>query len=58
MKGINRIGLSDVDRMIPNELRPVVGTRFGNLFMLRGLIIVRNKEGLFIDFAWESLVEQ
>jgi peptidoglycan/LPS O-acetylase OafA/YrhL len=55
---INRISSTVADGMTPEELHSVVGTRFGNLFALRGIKVVPKKEGLYIDLAWESLVEQ
>ncbi|TAN64843.1 MAG: acyltransferase [Methylobacter sp.] len=58
LENINRISSSDADVMTPKELRSVMGTGFGNLFVLRGVKIVHQGEGLCIDLAWESLVEQ
>jgi hypothetical protein len=58
IENINRISPSDADNMTPKELQSVVGTRFGNLFMLRGVNIVYEDKGLRIEFVWESLVDQ
>ena len=55
---INRISPLDADGMTPKELQSVVGTGFGGLFMLRGAKIARKADGLYIDLAWESLIEQ
>jgi len=55
---LDRLSPAEADAMTPNELRSSVGTRFGNSFMLRGVKIVRNKEGVDIELAWESLVQQ
>ena len=55
---INSISPSDADIMTPKELKSVVGTRFGNLFALRGIKVEHKDDGLYIDLAWESLVEQ
>ena len=53
-----RISEDQADAITPNELKYVSGTRFGNLFMLRGIRIVRKPEGLVIFLAWESLIEE
>jgi peptidoglycan/LPS O-acetylase OafA/YrhL len=58
MGNLHCITSTAADRMTPEELHSVVGTRFGNLFALRGIKVVPKKEGLYIDLAWESLVEQ
>jgi len=55
---VQRISPSDADAMTPSVLKYVVGTRFGDLFMLRGVKIMHKQEGLAIYLAWESLVEQ
>jgi hypothetical protein len=39
-------------------LQSVVGTNFGNLFLLRGIKIVRKPEELIISLAWQNLIEQ
>jgi hypothetical protein len=54
----NRISETEANETTLNHMKYVVGTRFGDLFMLRGIRIVRQQEGLGIYFAWESLVEQ
>lgn len=58
MGNLSYINLAEANAITPNNLQSVVGTRFGNLFMLRGVNVVHKAEGLYIDFAWESLAEQ
>ncbi len=58
MGNINLISPSDADVMTPKELQSIVGTRFGNLFALRGVKIEHKADGLHIELAWESLVAQ
>jgi hypothetical protein len=58
MGNVNPISKADADAMTPKELQSVVGTRYGNMFVLRGVSITHNMEGLHIDLAWESLVEE
>ena len=54
----NRISEAEADSTTPNNLKSLVGTRFGDQFLLRGVGIVHKQEGLFIYLAWESLVKQ
>jgi peptidoglycan/LPS O-acetylase OafA/YrhL len=56
--GIVRLTPSEADQVTPEQLRRFAGTRFGNLFMLRGVNIVRKPEGIYVELAWESLIEQ
>lgn len=58
MSNIRFITDSEADAMTPKALRPVVGTQFGNLFILRGLKILHQEDGLHIDIAWEALVDK
>ena len=58
MGNINHISPSEAAKITPQELRSVVGTRYGNLFALRGINVEHKSEGITIDLAWESLVEQ
>jgi len=58
MGNVNRISAYDADVMTTTESQSLVGTRFSDLFSLRGIQVIRKNEGLTIDLAWESLVEQ
>jgi hypothetical protein len=58
MGNFNPISPSDADMMTSKELKSVMGTRFGNLFALRGVKIEHQADGLHIALAWESLVDQ
>lgn len=58
MGNIHRMSAADSDAMTPKELQSVVGTNFGNLFLLRGIKIVRKPEELLISLAWQNLIEQ
>ncbi|MEI6707794.1 MAG: acyltransferase [Methylococcales bacterium] len=58
MGNIKRISPSDADAMTAKELTSVIGTRFSDLFALRGIKIEQKADGLHIDLAWESLIEQ
>ena len=57
-KIINHTSLSAENKVTTKESQPVVGARFGDLFLLHECNIKRKIEGLFIDFEWESLVDQ
>lgn len=52
------ISAASADRMTPKELQYLVGTRFGNLFVLRGVNVEHKHEGMLIKIAWESLADQ
>jgi peptidoglycan/LPS O-acetylase OafA/YrhL len=54
----NRISEEEAATMTPNNLKSFVGTRFGNLFELRGVRLERTKDGIYIHLAWENLIEQ
>ncbi len=58
MGNVKRISPCDADAMTAKGLTSVIGTRFGDLFALRGIKIEQKAEGLYVDLAWESLVEQ
>ncbi len=58
MGNMKRISPSDADAMTAREFTSVIGTHFGDLFALRGIKIEQKADGLYIDLAWESLVEQ
>lgn len=55
---MDRMSPSDADAMTNKEMQSAVGTQFGNIFKLRGVKVVRIQEGLNIEIAWESLVDQ
>jgi len=58
MGNIQRINAVDADNMTPADLQVFKGVQFGGKFQLRGLNITQAEDGLHIEIAWESLVEQ
>jgi peptidoglycan/LPS O-acetylase OafA/YrhL len=58
MESVIHINASEADAMTPKELQALVGTRFGNKFLLRGINIVHQIKGLYVEIAWENLNEQ
>jgi len=54
----NRISESVANDMTQGRLKHVAGTRFGNLYTLRGVKVEPGQEGLLISLAWESVIEQ
>ena len=54
----SRISESEANMMTPLRMRTVVGTGFGGRFLLRGVKVEPQKEGLLITLAWESMIAQ
>lgn len=58
MGNVNRVSAKEVNAITPTHYIDSIGSRFGDLFVLRGVDIIHDESGIHIKLAWESLCKQ